>query len=138
MNKDEILTFLNSNPACHLATVDGDKPHVRGILIYHADENGIIFHTGSMKDLYKQLSVNPNVELCFNDLRENIQIRVSGTATLVEDEELKKQIVANREFLKPWIEERGYDMLAVFIVKNCIATIWTIHKNFEPKTYIKL
>lgn len=66
MNKEEILDFIKSNPACHLATVDGDQPRVRGMLMYRADENGILFHTGNFKDLYKNLQNNPNVELCFN------------------------------------------------------------------------
>jgi len=28
-------------------------------------ENGIVFHTGSMKDLYTQITANPKAELCF-------------------------------------------------------------------------
>lgn len=58
MNKNKIFNFLNANPVFHLATVDGNKPHVRGLLLYRADENGIIFHTGKMKDLHKQLTEN--------------------------------------------------------------------------------
>lgn len=138
MNKDEILSLINNNPACHLATVEGEKPHVRGMLIYRADENGLIFHTGCMKDLLKQLTVNPLVELCFNNFQDFIQIRVSGKVELVEDMELKKEIVGKRDFLKPWIEAMGYEMLTVFAVKNCVATVWTMEANFAPKTYIKL
>jgi uncharacterized pyridoxamine 5'-phosphate oxidase family protein len=29
MNKNEIFSFLNANPVFHLATVEGNKPHVR-------------------------------------------------------------------------------------------------------------
>ena len=78
MNKVEILDFLNSNPVCHLATIDGDQPRVRGMLMYRADENGILFHTGSFKDLYKQMQQNPNVELCFSSADSSKQVRVSG------------------------------------------------------------
>ena len=55
MTKEEIYAFISANPASHVATVEGNKPHVRGILLYRADENGIVFHTGKMKDLHKQL-----------------------------------------------------------------------------------
>jgi len=89
MNKAEILAFLNANHTCHLATVEGNKPHVRAIGIYRADENGIIFHTEKAKDLYKQLSKNRNVELCFNNYKDRIQVRVSGTVEPVDDMELK-------------------------------------------------
>ena len=137
MDKAEIIAFLNANPSCHLATVEGNKPHVRGMLLYRADENGIIFQTGKMKDLHKQLSENPNVELCFNNYKDNIQIRVSGTVELVEDMDLKNEIIAKRQFLKPLIEKAGYE-LAVYRLKKGVATIWTFETNLAPKAYIEL
>lgn len=59
MNKTEIFEFLNANPVFHLATIDGGRPCVRGMLLYSADENGIVFHTGKMRDLHKQLTEKP-------------------------------------------------------------------------------
>ncbi len=140
MNKSEIFEFLNANPAFHLATVEGDKPHVRGILLYRADENGIIFHTGKMKDLHRQLTENPNVEMCFNNgnFENLIQIRVSGKVEPVEDIELKKEIVQKRDFLKPWVEQAGYEPLAVYRIKKGMATIWTMKTNFSPKEFVEL
>lgn len=140
MNKTEILQFMNSNPTFHLATVEGDKPHVRGMLLYRADENGIVFNTGKIKDLYKQLTKNPQVEMCFtNNIFENlIQVRVVGTVEPVEDLDLKKEIVEKRDFLKPWIEQAGYDALAVFRLKAGTALVWTMATNIAPKEYIQL
>jgi pyridoxamine 5'-phosphate oxidase len=138
MNKSEILALINANPACHLATVEEDTPHVRGILLYRADENGLVFHTGIMKDLHRQLSKNPRVEFCFNDYQRGIQVRVSGVVKLVEDMDLKKEIVAKRDFLKPWVEKSGYDMLVVYRLRKGQATVWTMETNFAPKTYIEL
>ena len=138
MNKAEIIAFLNANPDCHLATIEGYKPHVRGIGIYRADENGIIFETSTVKDLYKQLSKNPNVELCFNNYKDGIQVRVSGIAEAVDDLELKKEIVAKRQFLKPRVEKGGYGVMAVYRVKKGVAHVWTSATNLAPKTYIQL
>lgn len=140
MNKSEIFNFLNANPAFHLATVEGNKPHVRGMLLYRSDKTGIIFHTGKMKDLHRQLTENPHVELCFNNgnFENLIQIRVSGTVELVEDIELKKEIVQKREFLKPWVDQAGYEPLAVYRMKNGVATIWTMKTNFLPKEFLEL
>lgn len=140
MNKKEILEFLNSNPIFHLATVDGDTPHVRGMLLYRADENGIVFCTGKIKDLYRQLSSNPKVELCFNNgIFENmIQVRISGTVQPLEDLELKKEIANKRDFLKAWVEKVGYDQLAVYEMTDGVATEWTMAVNVEPKKFIQL
>ncbi len=140
MNKEEIFGFLSANPIFHLATIDGDSPRVRGMLLYSADENGIVFHTGKMRDLHKQLTQNPKVEMSFNNgSNENlIQIRVSGTVELVEDLELKKEIVREREFLMPLVEKMGYDFLAVYRLKDGTASVWTMKANLAPKELVKL
>ncbi len=140
MNKTEILAFLSANPVFHLATVEGSKPHVRGLLLYRADEKGIVFHTGKMKDLHKQLTANPHVEMSFNNgkFEDLIQIRVSGVVELIEDMDLKKDIVQKREFLKPWVDRDGYESLAVYRLKNGKAAIWTMKANFAPKEFIEL
>lgn len=138
MTQAEIIKFMNENPASHLATTQGDQPRVRGMLIYRVDEQGILFHTGTTKDLYKQLLANPRVEFCFNNMKDGVQIRASGKAEFVEDQKLKEEIVAARPFLKPWVAQRGYEFLAVFRVRNAIATVWTMASNFEPKVPIQL
>ncbi len=138
MTKNEIIEFINSNPACNIATAENNVPHVRGVFIYRADEKGIIFHTGNMKDLYRQLNDNPNVEFSFLNNDKNIQVRVAGRAVLLQDMDLKKEIVDNRPFLKPWVEEMGYDMLAIFQVVDCVAHKWTLETNFSPKEYVNL
>lgn len=140
MDKNEILDFLNANPAFHLATVEGQKPHVRGILMYRADKNGIVFNTGKKKDLHRQLTENPHVEMCFsNGNFENlIQVRVSGTVELIEDLELKKEIVQKREFLKPWVEKEGYEPLAVYQMKKGMATVWSMEASFAQKEFVEL
>jgi uncharacterized pyridoxamine 5'-phosphate oxidase family protein len=81
---------------------------------------------------------NPNVELCFSSADSSKQVRVSGKAEFIEDQNLKEEIVNKRSFLKPWIEEQGYDMLKVFRVTNCTATVWTMETNFESKKYVQL
>lgn len=140
MNKKEILDFVNSNPIFHMATVDGDTPHVRGMLLFRADDDGIVFNTGKIKDLYRQLNKNQKVELCFsNGIFENlIQVRIAGTVEALEDLELKKEIVAKRDFLKPWIDRVGYDQLAVYVLRKGTATVWTMATNTDPKEYTQL
>ncbi len=74
--------------------------------------------------------------MCFNNIE--LQIRISGTVELVEDIELKKEIVQKREFLKPWIDQAGYDPLAVYRLKKGVATKWTMEENFAPKSYVEI
>jgi pyridoxamine 5'-phosphate oxidase len=128
---------LNANPTCYLATVEGNEPHVRAIGIVKAGEDGIIIETGTFKDMYKQMVDNPNVELCFFNTKEGVQIRVSGAVEPVEDIELKKEIVAQRPFLKQRVEEGGYGAMGVFRLKGK-AYVWSFQTAAEPKEYVQL
>jgi uncharacterized pyridoxamine 5'-phosphate oxidase family protein len=138
MSNEEIFAFMNQNPAFHLATVDGDQPRVRGMLLFRADENGIIFHTSNAKDVYAQIMKNPKVELCF--YRDGKQLRVSGTLVHNMDETLREEIFnhPSRGFLRAW-KDMGIDgKLQVFSLKNGEAVEWSMATNFDEKVKIQL
>jgi pyridoxamine 5'-phosphate oxidase len=137
MNKSEILEFLNANPTCYLATVEGKQPRVRAIGMFRADEKGIIIETGTFKDMYKQMAANPNVELCFYNNKAGVQIRVSGAVEPVDDIGLKKEIVAKRPFLKERVAKGGYEAMGVFRLKGK-AYVWSFQTSSEPKKYVQL
>lgn len=138
MTKEQILKFINENPVFFLATQEKNQPHVRGMMIIEANENGILFSTGKAKDVYKQLSENPLVEMCFYGAQENKQVRITGRVKEAEDIEVKKRVVEKFPFLKPFVEKEGYEVLAPFYLHNAKATVWTKETNFEPKQYINL
>ncbi len=137
MDKSEILAFLNANRDCFMATVEGDKPHVRAIGMVKADEDGIILEISTFKDVYKQIMVNPNVELCFYNAKDGIQIRVSGAVEPVADKKLRDEIVALRPFLKERIAEWGDEVVGVLRLKGQ-AYVWSFATGLEPKKYVPL
>jgi pyridoxamine 5'-phosphate oxidase len=136
MNREEIVTFLNANPGCHLATLENNQPRVRGMFMYRADEQGIIFHTGDFKSLYSQLLGNKKVEICFNS--PDTQVRVEGIAEITNDANLKTEILEARPWLKPLMGEKGGDALVVFRIIDCKAAVWSMEANLEPTTYTNL
>ena len=138
MTKEQILEFVTKNPVFSLATSDGNQPHVRLIMLYRADEDGIIFCTGRDKDVNKQLSQNPAAEMCFFNSDQSCQIRIEGAVEMLDDLELKMQIVEQFTFLKPWVESEGYEILIPFSLKNGKAVVWTMETNLEPKQYVQL
>lgn len=139
MTKEEVLDFVTNNPMFSLATIDGNQPHSRMMMVCRADEDGILFSTGRDKDVNKQLQANPAVEMCFYAAGdENRQVRIEGKVEMVDDLELKKQIVEEFPFLKPWIEAQGYEIMTPYRLKNGRATTWSMENAFEPKQYIEL
>ena len=138
MTKEELFQIMNENPVFHLATMDGDWPRVRGMLLFRADEEGIIFHTASTKDVYAQILANPKAEICFQG--QGIQVRVTGILEQVQDEKLKEEIFAHptRKFLQAWKDQGVDGLLQIFRLKNGTAVTWTMETNFEKQKPIQL
>ena len=108
------------------------------MILFRADENGLIFHTASTKDVYAQIMNNPKAEMCF--FGDGTQIRVTGVLEHVIDDELKEEIFnhPSRKFLQAW-KANGIDhLLQIFRMKNCQAVTWTMETNFEKKEPVQL
>ncbi len=137
MQKNEIIEFIRNNPLFFLASCDEEQARVRGIMMHSIDELGnIVFSTGKNKSMYQQLIKNKNVECCF--YANNTQIRVQGDLIESDNLALKKEIVADRPFMQSWIDAAGYEVMAVFILTNCKATVWTMETAMSRKRYVNL
>ncbi len=145
MQKEEILAFMNSNPAFSLATVEGGAARVRTMFLFKADKEGIVFHTGPFKEVYQQIMANPNVQLCFYSAEQNLQVRVRGALELCDNRALKEEISSHpsRRFMQAWKancanEEEFFNMFSVFRLRQGVANVWTFASNFAPKEDIAL
>jgi uncharacterized pyridoxamine 5'-phosphate oxidase family protein len=137
MNKSEILAFCKANGPCWLATLEDGEPRVRAMGIYKIEESGIIIQTQKGKDIYNQLYKNPPVELCFNNLKEGIQVRIRGKVKPIEDVAAKKQCLeVDRPFLKKFVSKP--EDVGLFLLKNGTAHVWSMATNMQPKTFVQL
>ena len=136
--KQEIFEHFNTSPAFHLATVEDGKPHVRGMLLFKADERGVIFHTGKFKDVFRQIQANPNVEICFFFFKNGTQYRMSGELVLDEDKALFEEIYNHptRKFMRDW-GEKLTDQIAVYRMPHGKITSWNMAANFDAKQYVE-
>jgi pyridoxamine 5'-phosphate oxidase len=140
MNFEDCLKLANENKTAYVATVEGDQPRVRAMLMWFADKTGFYFQTGTMKALCGQLTKNPKVELCFFDPKvkpSGMMLRVSGKVEFIEDKALKKKAFEDRPFLKALGMTEDSPAMVIFRVAKGEAYFWSMQTNFEPKQYIK-
>ena len=133
------MELLNGTPVCYLATVEGDQPRVRALGFWFADKSGFYFQIGAMKDMYKQLQLNPKVEACFWQPGEitGKMMRVARGIGFVDDPELKKKVLEDRSFLKQFGLTFDHPGLIIFRIPKGEAYFWTMETNFEPRNFIK-
>ena len=117
---DKVSYFLNDAQTYYLATVDGDKPRVRPfgtILLY---EGKLYIQTGKVKDVSKQISENPFVEICA--YMNGSWIRIA--AELVEDDnrDVKVAMLEKMPSLKAMYSADD-ENTQVFWMKDATATI---------------
>lgn len=136
MNKSEILEFCNANRVAYLATLEDGAPRVRAMGIYRIGEDGIIIQTFKFKDVYKQMSASPDVELDFHSMKDGMQVRIRGKVKPLDDIELKKQVLEERPNLKKFVSSP--EDVGLFLLKNGVAHVWTMATNADPKVFIDL
>lgn len=133
MNLEDYIKFANDNQVCSIATIEEDKPRVRGFLMWFADETGFYFHTGATKNVSKQLKKNPNIEMCtiYQNPQGGKMMRVSGKVKFLNDISLRTRLLEERPFLKGLCSESEDQLLEIFQIYTGEAHFWTMENNLK-------
>lgn len=115
----EVYEFLKKCSVYYLATVEGDQPRVRPFGTIDLFEDKLYIQTGKVKDVSKQMQVNPKVEISAFDGATWIRI----AATVVRDENIKakEHMLDNYPNLKA-VYSAEDDNTEVLYLKDATAT----------------
>lgn len=137
MTRDKVIAFIKENPACTIATMDGDQPRVRGFLTVLFDDNRLYFTTGTMKSVWAQLQANPKVELCYLSPDMHTMLRIAGEVEIVDDRAKKQQLVDERDYLKGIKADDPFFKL-LRIKEGGKARFWTLADNMKESSLPKV
>lgn len=124
----EVYDFLKKCGSYYIATMDGDQPRVRPFGTAHIFEDKLYIQTGKVKEVYKQISANPKVEICAFSGGKWVRIE----AELVGDERLEAEVSMLDAY--PSLKGRyapGDGNNVVLYLKNATATFYSF--DGEPK-----
>jgi pyridoxamine 5'-phosphate oxidase len=135
MNYDDCVRFANDCRTVFIATAEGTKPHVRPLALQFADHRGFYFQTEPVKNLYRQMKANKEVEVCFYSAGGDglgTVMRVSGEIEFVTDLDLKAKLIEERPFFKAiGIEKPDDPLFVLFRIRKGEAFFWTIADNMK-------
>ena len=125
----EVYDFLKKADTYYLATVDGDQPRVRPFGTIMIFENKLYIQTGKVKDVSKQMAINPKIEICASF--EGSWLRVAATAVNDEGLAAQQQMLENYPELTA-IYAAGDGNHQVLYLKDATATFCSF--TSEPRT----
>jgi uncharacterized pyridoxamine 5'-phosphate oxidase family protein len=126
----EVYDFLKGCANYYLATVEGNQPRVRPFGSLAIFEGRLYFQTGKVKDVSKQMSANPKIEICAYDGKGN-WVRVQAVAVEDERREAKQFLLdAHPELKGMYSADDGNTQ--VLYLRNAVARFHSFSGG-EPK-----
>ena len=139
MDIQACIRFANENPVAWVATIDDNQPRVRPLEMWFANETGFYFQTWTIKDIYREITSNPHVELGFWKPGEDggTVLRVTGTVEWVNDLTLKRRSFEERPFLAALGLTQESPELVLFRLAKGEAYVWTAATNLAKKQKLR-
>lgn len=105
-NLKRVNEFLNETRVFFLSTTYGDQPKTRPLNFHFVIDGKLCFLTGNKKDVYKQLMVNPKIQII--SINRNTEwLRIEGKVSLCKDQTFAEKFLENSPFLKDKYTEIG-------------------------------
>jgi len=113
----KVLDFLAAARVFFFATVDGGRPRIRPFGFFMEYSGKLYFGMGTHKAVWKQVTANPNVEICsLKPGPDREWIRISGKAVADDSPEALQAAFAKMPHLKEvYSEKSGLTMGLVWI-----------------------
>jgi uncharacterized pyridoxamine 5'-phosphate oxidase family protein len=120
-----VVEYLKANPVFHIATVEGTKARVRPFGFSMKRNGALYFCTNKTKNVYKQLSQNPEIEI--SDMgNDGTWLRVRGRIAFDETREAKVQAFAeSANLLKVYPKGADDETFVTFYFTEAVATLYS-------------
>ena len=115
----KVFDFIKEAGIFYLATTDGDQPKIRPLGAVIEADGKVIFGVGTFKDVYKQLTANPKVEIVA--CKPNAHwIRYTGKVVFETDDKYAAEMIPAFHLEAVYNEQTG-NKLACFHLEDATA-----------------
>ncbi len=119
-NVKKVSDFLDKAKVFYFLTTDGDQPKGRPFGFHILYDEKLYFGCGTFKNVFKQLTANPRVEVLA--AAGNEFIRYDGTAKVVKDDSLMAKVRETAPQIMDMYDKNGWEM-GMFYLENGHAEI---------------
>jgi uncharacterized pyridoxamine 5'-phosphate oxidase family protein len=113
----KVIDFLTEAQVFYFATVDGNTPKVRPFGFFMEYKGKLYFGMGTHKDVWKQVTANPSVEICaLKPAQDQRWVRIYGKAVVDDSPGALAAAFEKAPFLKTiYNEQSGLKMGLVWV-----------------------
>jgi uncharacterized pyridoxamine 5'-phosphate oxidase family protein len=129
----EIHDFIKNCGYYFLATAEGDQPRVRPFGTFALFEGKLYFQTGKKKDVSKQISRNPKIEICAYD-GNGKWIRIQAVAVNDDRREVKQFMLETYPELRDRYSADD-DNAQVLYLKDAVAKLFSVSGETKIITF---
>ncbi|MBR1690277.1 MAG: pyridoxamine 5'-phosphate oxidase family protein [Oscillibacter sp.] len=119
-NAEKVNAFLDRAKTFYFLTTDGDQPKGRPFGFHMLVEDRLYFGCGTFKNVFRQLTANPKVEVLAVNGGEFL--RYDGTAKVVRDDALLEKVRQIMPQIMALYDKNGWEM-GLFYLENGHAEI---------------
>ena len=119
-NAQKVSEFLEKAKVFYFLTIDGNQPKGRPFGFQMLVDDKLYFGCGTFKNVFKQITVNPQVEVLAVNGGEFM--RYDGTAKIVRDDALLNKVREKMPDIMALYDKNGWEM-GLFYLENGHAEI---------------
>lgn len=128
-NIEKVMDYLNKAGIFYVTTANGDQPKCRPFSFKMEYDGKLYFGAGTFKDVYRQLQVNPNIEICASTGQGFL--RYYGSAVFNHDSQIEQAALEKMPMLKNIYNEQTGKRLGMFYLENATAEFRSMFKVEE-------
>ena len=113
----KVAAFLSKAGVFYVGTTEGDQPKIRAFswFDYQEEKDRLVFCTGKFKNVYKQFTENPKIEIFA--MIQGYFLRYDGTVKVLDDESIRNQVRHDSPGIARTYKEHGWDLVP-FCLEN--------------------
>ena len=115
-NAEKVNAFLDKAKVFYFLTTDGDQPKGRPFGFHLLIDDKLYFGCGTFKNVYRQLTQNPKVEILAVDGGEFL--RYDGIVKIVHDESVMQKTREAMPDIMALYDKNGWEMGLFFLEKG--------------------
>lgn len=119
-NVAKVSDFLDKTGTFMFLTTDGDQPKGRPFGFHMVVDDKLYFGCGTFKNVFKQLSTNPRVEVLA--MKDGEFLRYDGSVKIVKDDALIAKVREIMPQIMEMYDKNGWEM-GLFYLENGHAEI---------------